>query len=114
MMAIVTIFAAVASSARGQTTTSSPNLSPSTAPMPPTTPPTAAPIVNRLLTVTGGAGEQFCVPTTVQGNPHCIVFQGHPSNAYYVDFSCTMQAHAAGGVSAVGTFHVPGVNGGCS
>ena len=78
-------------------------------------PPTAAPAVTRLLTVTGGNGqEDFCHPATVQGNPHCVRWGG--SSLPYdsaLDFSCTMQAHAAGNVSAVGVFDVRGVNDGC-
>ena len=77
-------------------------------------PPTAAPAVTRLLTVTGGNGQEgFCRPTTVEGNPHCVRWGGSSRLDRGLDFSCTMQVHAAGYVSAVGVFDVRGVNDGC-
>ena len=77
-------------------------------------PPTAAPAVTRLLTVTGGNGQEaFCRPATVEGNPHCVRWGGSTRHDDERDFSCTMQAHAAGSVSAVGVFDVGGVNDGC-
>jgi hypothetical protein len=55
-MAIVAIFAAVASSVCGQTT--------------PTRVPSAPPTVDTSLTVT--SGHEYCQQVTVDGNPNCV------------------------------------------